>query len=95
MRHAGFVYDPQPLSDRYLRRLHEGAHVARELLAVVLAVVVVLVCRVGVGVRATAFGAEPAQLPSWGTRTTPRRCTRRRSSPGTPFPHCREVRHGA
>ena len=40
-RHADLVHDPQPLSNGNLGRFHDGAHFAGELLATVLAVVVV------------------------------------------------------
>ena len=65
-RHADLVHDPQPLPNGNLGRFHDGAHLAGELLATVLAVVVVFARPMGVGVHAPAFRAESALRPAPG-----------------------------
>ena len=92
-RDADLVHDPQPLPNRYPGRLHDGAHLARELLATVLAVVVVLARRVGVGVQAPAFRAEPALRPTSGLEELHGVVLVADPFQELPFAHCRVVRH--
>ena len=63
-RHADLVHHEQPLPNGYSRRFHDGAHLAGELLAAVLAVVVALAGFVPIGVHTPAFGAESAVRPA-------------------------------
>ena len=63
-RHADLVHHEQPLPNGYLRRFHDRAHLARELLAAILAVVVALAGVVPIGVRTPAFRAESAVRPA-------------------------------